>query len=304
MTDRSVLVNHMHGTRRLSLRPFVRALRPHQWAKNLLIFVPLVAAHQVQRAELWAAGALAFLAFSLSASAIYVLNDISDVEADRLHPRKRSRPFAAGEVSIPAGRIAAAVLLIGSMTVAVVGVSWALGLVVIAYVTAATVYSLVLKQQPVVDVFTLTGLAVLRIVAGGVATGTPLSSWLLAFALFFFLSLAFVKRYAELVIVKGRMPGRGYHVEDALWMHSIGTTAGYMAALVLALYVNASDVVRLYTRPQVLWFLCPALLLWITRLWFRAGRQLVHDDPVIEAFKDPMSYALLAVVSLVILAAI
>jgi 4-hydroxybenzoate polyprenyltransferase len=299
-----VLVNDVPGSRRVSLRPFIRALRPHQWAKNLLVFVPLVAAHQVQRPELWVAGGLAFLAFSLSASAIYVLNDISDVEADRLHPGKRSRPFAAGEVSISVGRMAAAVLFPASMTVAVVGVSWALGLVVVAYVTAATVYSLVLKQQPVLDVFTLTGLYVLRIVAGGVATGTPLSSWLLAFALFFFLSLAFVKRYAELVTVKGRMPGRGYHPEDALWMHSIGTTAGYMAALVLALYVNASDVVRLYTRPQVLWFLCPALLFWITRLWFRAGRQLVHDDPVIEAFTDPMSYSLLAVMSLVILAAI
>src|SRR5206468_1689864 len=145
-------------------------------------------------------------------------------------------------------------------------------------VAATSVYSAVLKRVPVADVFMLTGLYLLRIVAGSVATGTALSSWLMGFALFFFLSLAFVKRYVELMTIKGPMPGRDYSADDALWMHAIGTSAGYMAVLVLALYVTAPDVTILYRRPQVLWLLCPLLLFWLTRLWFRAGRRLLHDD--------------------------
>jgi 4-hydroxybenzoate polyprenyltransferase len=247
---------------------------------------------------------LTFIAFSLCASAIYVLNDIADIEADRVHPRKRTRPLAAGEISVPAGLGLAALLLTASFAIAVVGVSWRLALVIAVYCAITTAYSFVLKREPVVDVFTLAGLYVLRIIAGGLATQTPLSSWLLGFALFFFLSLAFVKRYVELVAVDGRMAGRGYGPDDALWMHAIGTSAGYMAVVVLALYVNAAEVTVLYRRPQILWFLCPLLLFWVTRLWFRAGRRLVHDDPVIEALKDYASYLLVVVASGVMLAAI
>jgi 4-hydroxybenzoate polyprenyltransferase len=288
----------------VSVPSVVRALRPHQWAKNVLVFVPFIAAHQFLRPELWLISTLTFIAFSLCASGIYVLNDIADIEADRVHPRKRTRPLAAGEISVPMGLGLAAVLLVASFTTAVVGVSWRLAAVIAVYCTITTAYSFALKREPVVDVFTLAGLYVLRIIAGGLATQTPLSSWLLGFALFFFLSLAFVKRYVELVAVDGRMTGRGYGPDDALWMHAIGTSAGYMAVLVLALYVNAAEVTALYRRPQILWFLCPLLLFWLTRLWFRAGRRLVHDDPVIEALKDYASYLLVVVASAVMLAAI
>jgi 4-hydroxybenzoate polyprenyltransferase len=282
----------------------VRALRPHQWAKNVLVFVPFIAAHEFLRPDLWLIGALTFVAFSLCASAIYVLNDIADIEADRVHPRKRTRPLASGEMSVPAGLALAGVLLVASFATAIVGVSWRLALVIVVYCVITTAYSFVLKREPVIDVFTLAGLYVLRIIAGGLATQTPLSSWLLGFALFFFLSLAFVKRYVELVAVDGRMAGRGYGPDDALWMHAIGTSAGYMAVLVLALYVNAAEVTVLYRRPQILWFLCPLLLFWLTRLWFRAGRRLVHDDPVIAALKDYASYLIVIAGAVVMLAAI
>jgi 4-hydroxybenzoate polyprenyltransferase len=177
--------------------------------------------------------------------------------------------------------------------------------VLLLYLAITLAYSFALKRMPVVDVFTLTGLYVVRMVAGAVATSTVLSSWLLAFALFLFLSLAFVKRYAELMAHPERnMPGRGYRGEDALWMHAIGTSAGYMAVLVLALYVTAPDVARLYSRPQMLWALCPLLLFWLTRLWFRAGRRQVHDDPVVEALQDGGSWVALAIASGVVFAAI
>ena len=284
--------------------PIIRVMRPHQWAKNVLVFVPLIAAHQFWRVDLWIASALTFLAFGLCASAIYILNDIVDIEADRVHPRKRTRPFAAGELSIPTGFALASVLTVASFAVALVGVSWRLAAALVVYLVVTSAYSLRLKREPVVDVFTLAGLYVLRIVSGGIATQTPLTSWLLAFALFLFLSLAFVKRYTELVAVNGRMAGRGYGPDDMLWMHAVGTCVGYMAVLVLALYVNAPDVAVLYSRPQVLWFLCPLALFWLTRLWFRAGRKVLRDDPVLEALKDSVSYVVVAAAAIVMMAAI
>jgi len=281
-------------TRRGTLRSLATALRAHQWAKNALVFVPLVAGHDILQLDLVAASVLAFVTFCMAASGIYILNDIADIGADRQHPRKARRPFAAGELSIPVGLMAASALLLGSGLVAVVGLSWTLAAIVAVYVALTSAYTLGLKRVPVVDVFTLTGLYVLRIVAGGVATGTQLTSWLLAFALFFFLGLAFVKRYVELTRVQQRLPGRDYMPEDEMWMHAIGTSAGYMAVLVLALYVNTPEVTILYSRPDLLLLLCPLLLFWLTRLWFRAGRRLLHDDPVVEALKDPLGYVILA----------
>lgn len=275
-----------------SMAALIKAMRPYQWVKNLLVFVPLIASHSWLRLDRWWASALTFVVFSLCASAIYLLNDISDIPSDRLHPRKRRRPFAAGHLSIPAGTVAAIGLLAPALILSITLLSWQLALIAVAYVIATTAYSLVLKRIPVADVFALTGLYVLRVAAGGVATGIALSSWLLAFALFLFLSLAFVKRYAELLMTNGAVAGRGYCADDLIWMHAIGTSAGYMAVLVLALYLNAPEVAIQYARPQALWFLCPLLLFWITRMWFRAGRRIIHDDPVMEALKDPATYVI------------
>jgi 4-hydroxybenzoate polyprenyltransferase/phosphoserine phosphatase len=289
------------GTR--VIHAIARALRPHQWSKNLLILVPLFFAHQLLNVPLLLAALTACIAFSLCASSIYVLNDLFDLEADRLHARKRKRPFAAGELSIPFGIALAALLMTAGISLAGLAVSWTLVGTLVCYAGITTAYTAWLKREPVVDVFVLAGLYVLRLVAGGVAADLELSTWLLGFALFFFLSLAFVKRYTELV-GNGRTPGRGYAAEDALWMHAVGTSSGYMAIVVLALYVTAPDVAALYSHPKVLWLLCPVLLFWITRMWFRAGRRLLHDDPVVEALKDPVGYLCAAATALVLMSAL
>jgi 4-hydroxybenzoate polyprenyltransferase len=277
----------------------VRAIRPYQWVKNLLVFVPVLTSHNLLNIGMLRPTVFAFIAFSLCASSIYVLNDILDLEADRLHPRKKCRPFAAGVLSIPAGLLAAAMLIVAGIAAATIGASPATALTLTAYIGITTAYSLWLKRQPVIDVFVLAGLYVLRVWAGGIASGIELSSWLLGFALFLFLSLAFSKRYAE-IRGNGQMPGRGYIAADASWMHGIGISSGYMAALVLALYVSAPDVTALYRQPKVLWLLCPVMLFWITRMWFRAGRGVMHDDPVVEALKDPVTYGC-AIISAIVL---
>jgi 4-hydroxybenzoate polyprenyltransferase len=291
------------GVRHSKIASLVRAMRPHQWVKNLLVFVPLVAAHTVTDIDRWTAAVLTFVVFSLCASGIYIINDILDISSDRRHPRKRTRPFAAGELGIPFGLAASAALISVGIAVAVAGVSIELAAIAIAYLGATSLYSVVLKRKPVADVFTLTGLYVLRIVAGGVATATPLSSWFLAFSLFIFLSLAWLKRFTEVAATEGWLAGRGYRHEDAAWMQSIGTSAGYMAIVVLALYLSAPEVTVLYSRPQILWLLCPLLLFWLTRMWLRAGRGLVHDDPVVEALKDPWSYVAAATAGMAVVLA-
>jgi 4-hydroxybenzoate polyprenyltransferase len=304
LADRPSAARVVAARRRSRVRAFISALRPHQWTKNALVFVSVIAGHKLLQVDAVIAGAITFAAFSLCASAIYILNDISDIEADRRHPRKRLRPFASGELSIPVGVATALVLLAASVLLAVFGVSWQLAAVLGVYVAVTSAYTLHLKRVPVADVFTLTGLYVVRVVAGGVATDTRLTTWLLAFALFFFLSLAFVKRYVELQGSKGQLPGREYGPDDGLWMHAIGTSAGYMAVLVLALYVSTPEVTNLYSRPDVLWLLCPLSLFWLTRLWFRAGRRMVHDDPVVEALKDPTSYVSFVLASIIFLIAL
>lgn len=278
------------GTAPRRSRAMWRALRPYQWIKNVLLFVPLITSHRLLEWPLVGRALLAFAAFSFCASGIYVLNDLVDIHSDRQHPEKRRRPFAAGELSVPTGLLMFASLLAAGLTVGLaVGSAWFLAVMGI-YVLVTTAYSARLKREPVADVFVLAGLYVLRVVAGGVATGIVLSTWLLAFALFVFLSLAYLKRFIELTANDGRMPGRGYVAEDRLWLQSVGTCAGYLAVLVLALYVTSADVMLLYRSPQLLWLLCPVMLFWVTRTWFRAGRGRTHHDPVMEALKDPVSY--------------
>lgn len=285
-----------------SLAPTLRALRLHQWAKNLLIFVPLVLSHRLFDPGVLTAGLLAFVAFGLCASAIYVINDLCDIEADRAHPRKRFRPFASGELSAATGVALAMVLLSSAVGLSLLGTPREFALILLGYIAVTSAYSWRLKREPILDVFVLATLYVVRVLGGGAAAGITISNWLLGFALFLFLSLAFVKRYVELLGQGGHLPGRGYHAADEGWMLSIGTTAGYMSVVILALYVNSDEVARLYDSPRVLWLTCPVLLYWVSRVWFRAGRQQVHDDPVLDALRDPTSYlcALAALAILVI----
>jgi 4-hydroxybenzoate polyprenyltransferase/phosphoserine phosphatase len=270
--------------------PLVRALRPEQWVKNLLVFVPLITSHRLFDGNLLKTTLATAIAFSLGASAIYVANDLLDIQSDRSHPRKRARPFAAGELSIPVGLALAPALAVLSLVLALVAASTQVAALLGIYVFLSLAYSLRVKREPVADVFLLTGLYVLRIVTGGSAAGIQLSNWLLAFAMFFFLNLALVKRFMELVMTDGTVAGRGYRVGDARWMHAVGTSAGYMAVLVLALYASSPEVTALYRRPGALMLLCPLLLFWITRTWFKASRNERGDDPVVDALTDPASY--------------
>ena len=286
------------GTAPERLRPALRALRPHQWLKNLLVFLPMVAAHDFA-AQTWAASALAFVAFCLSASAVYIVNDLLDLGPDRAHPRKRARPIAAGDLPIRT-----AMLICPALALAGLGIGTLLGgrfvVVLLVYQIATSVYSLALKRRMVIDICALAGLYTLRIVAGGVATGIPLSVWLLAYAAFFFFSVAAMKRLAELVDRRASgddsAPGRGYEVGDLPLVAGMATTSGYVAVLVLALYVNSPEVQMLYSSPRALWGVCMVMLYWISRAVLLAHRGKMHDDPVVFALRDPASLLCMALI--------
>jgi 4-hydroxybenzoate polyprenyltransferase/phosphoserine phosphatase len=299
-------VQVLGGERRV-VRAVVRALRPHQWAKNLLLFVPLVTSHRLFEIDAVFSTVLTFAAFSLCASSVYVANDLLDLQADRRHPRKRHRPFASGDLPVPIGLLLVPGLLVLALGLAIATVSREVTAVLGLYVLASTAYSFHIKRMPVADVFVLTGLYVLRIYAGGVATQTAISNWLLAFAMFFFLNLALVKRYTEVRVTApngGTLAGRGYTSGDSRWMHSVGISAGYMAVLVLALYSSSPEVVALYSHPSRLMWLCPLFLYWVTRTWFNATRESLGDDPVTDAIRDPASYVLVAAAAAVLMAAV
>ncbi len=288
-------------------RAAFRALRPHQWAKNVLVFVPLLAAHRASDAAAIIAALLAFIAFCACASSVYVLNDLLDLEADRAHPRKSKRPFAAGDLSILTGlAFAPALLAIAIVIAAFLPQKFQLVLATYYFLTLA--YSVVLKGRVLIDALALAGLYTLRIVAGAAAVAVPLSFWLLLFSVFLFLSLAFVKRFAELDALRRqqrlRAAGRGYHVEDLPILQSLGTAAGYLSVLVLALYINSPEVQDLYRRPKAIWFLCVLMLFWVSRVWMKAQRGSMHDDPVVFALKDKGSLLIGALAAIAVAAAI
>lgn len=276
----------------------VRAMRPLQWAKNLLIFVPLVTSHTILRREVAWPAIVMFVAFSLATSGIYIVNDLLDVESDRKHPVKRLRPFAAGDISASTGWIVAVVLfVIGGVIVSTLSSG---AIVTLAtYVALAALYSLLLKRVVLLDVFTLAVLHTFRIVAGHESSHIAYSPWLLTFAFFLFLSLAWSKRVSELsgLLDRGEhfASGRGYHSGDREQLNLFGVCSGLLATLVLALYVNSSAVAPLYTRPLALWLLCPLMLYWICRVWILAARGEMDEDPIAFAVHDPQTYLIGAI---------
>lgn len=293
---------------RSSIAAWAKAVRPHQWVKNLLILLPLIASHRILEPALFAKAAIVFLVFCFCASAIYIVNDLIDIEADRRHPIKRRRPFAAGDLSITQGVIGAALLLAAGLTLALfVG---AAGLAFAAtYVGLTFAYSLYFKKRLAFDVFVLAGLYVFRIVAGGIILGVPLSNWLLGFCGFFFLSLSFVKRFVELRHGMERgmpsAPGRAYLAVDReiVAMQGIGT--GMAASVLLTLYVASDAVKRLYTSPELLWAWVPMILYWQCRIWTIANRGHMDDDPVSFAVRDKVTYSIaFAFLTILVLAAI
>lgn len=304
------------------LKAWVKAIRLHQWAKNVLIFLPLLLAH-AWTPGLVAATAVAFLSFGLCASATYIVNDLLDLEADRQHPRKRRRPFASGDLSALSGIFVVVLFLTVSLSLAlllpriVTAISpelvsplkpyyfllW-LGI----YLVTTLAYSLRLKRSVLVDVIVLSGLYTIRIIAGSAASGVPVSTWLGSFSVFFFLSLAFVKRFAELENLRERggvsAGGRGYNITDLEQLRSFGTASGYASVVVLTLYISTLDAAQLYQHTRRLWLLVPVLLLWISRLWLQASRGQLDEDPVVYAITDERSLLLGMVVVAIVLSAL
>lgn len=290
------------------LRAMARALRPHQWAKNLLLLLPLMAAHLAHDPARLAAGALAVVCFSLCASSVYLLNDLLDIADDRHHPSKRHRPFAAGTLPLLAGVAAAPLLLAAAFGLALWLLPWKFSVVLLGYYALTLAYSLALKRVMALDAITLAGLYTLRLIAGAAAFSVPLTFWMLAFSVFMFLSLALVKRYAELREARHRgeesqARGRGYFPGDLEMIASLGAASGYLSVLVLALYTQDRATVALYSQPQLIWLACPLLLFWITRTWMLTHRGQMHDDPVVFALKDRASLAVGALFALIFWAA-
>ena len=287
-----------------SFKAAVRLVRPHQWLKNVLVFVPMLAAHQLTSSALWHS-VLAFIAFSLIASSTYVLNDLLDLNADRAHPRKRRRPLASGALSIVHGTVLMPVLALAGIGAALLSGPPLLG-ALLAYFALTTAYSFRLKRLVVIDICALAVLYTMRILAGAAATGVPASMWLLAFSTFFFFSLAAIKRQAELVdgVAAGRVGahGRGYHVGDLSIVSNIAVSAGMVSVLVLALYANSEPVQLLYRTPEMLWGVCLVLLFWNSRMAILTNRGQMHDDPLVFSARDRVSLACAGVVGTLALA--
>jgi 4-hydroxybenzoate polyprenyltransferase/phosphoserine phosphatase len=306
-TQKAFSVSRVFVREKSDVRVWVRALRLHQWLKNLLIFLPLLAAHMLFVPQAMQRSVLAFFCFGLCASGVYLLNDLLDLESDRRHPRKRLRPFAAGTLSLLAGLVAAPLLVLVSFALA-----WLLSplfaTVLFGYYALTLAYSFALKRIAMLDAIVLGTLYTARIIAGAVAAQVVLSFWLLAFSMFLFLSLAMLKRYTELRSLRDagqtEASGRGYAVDDLPLIESLGGSSGFLSVLVLALYINSTASEVLYRHPQILWMLCPLLLYWVSRAWLIAHRGAMHDDPVVFALVDRGSRIILVLCGAAIVGAI
>ncbi|WP_250465432.1 UbiA family prenyltransferase [Caballeronia sp. GAFFF2] len=317
--DRAYVVNPLPGVERAAykqgnvervfqnraprLRVWAKSLRLHQWLKNMLIFLPLLAGHFANDPHRVLVALIAFITFGMCASSVYLLNDLLDLEDDRHHPVKRKRPLASGAMPLMSGLALTPVLLFVGFAMAFALLPWRFSAVLAGYYVLTLAYSIVLKRRVMVDVVVLAVLYTMRIVAGTAAIGAQLTFWLLAFSMFIFLSLALVKRYAELHSMRERglvkTRGRGYVASDLPLIASLGTSSGYLAVLVLALYIQDRGTMALYRHPQIIWLACPLLLYWISRTWIIAHRGGMNDDPIVFAAKDRTSNAVVALCGLI-----
>lgn len=293
----------------IAAKTWLKAIRIQQWVKNALLFVPILTAHRLLDVAAISNVTMGFVAFSLVASATYIVNDLFDLDSDRHHDSKRHRPFAAGALSVEAG-LALCVALLASGTAIALMLPIGFQLSLLAYLVSTLLYSFRLKRVVSLDVIVLAGLYTLRVIAGAFAAGVALSFWLLAFSMFIFLCLALVKRVAELIELQkkealaeqepGNVQGRDYKTADISILQILGATSGYLAVLVVALYINSEEVTLLYRTPEILWLIAPLLLLWVTRLWVVTTRGLMDEDPILFAIKDSKTWvsALIAAVIL------
>ncbi|ROL61540.1 hypothetical protein D9V86_05270, partial [Bacteroidetes/Chlorobi group bacterium ChocPot_Mid] len=237
---------------------------------------------------------LAFLSFSFIASFVYILNDLLDLESDRQHPSKKNRPFASGNLGIHIGLFTAPIFLIAGFCIGYFLLAFSFFETLIVYLLITTAYSFYLKKIIILDVILLSCLYTIRLIAGATATGIEASTWLLGFSIFLFLSLAIMKRYTEIRVMieqnKSKAEGRGYRVEDIDFLKNVGPATGYMSVLILALYVNSEKVLSLYHNPQWLWLTLLCFVFWVSRIWLKAQRGEMLDDPIVFTAKDKVSY--------------
>jgi 4-hydroxybenzoate polyprenyltransferase len=292
LRSRGVTVEREFQDRAARAKAVLRAIRLHQWAKNILIFLPMLLAH-VLRARVFADAAFAFVSFSLCASSTYIANDLLDIESDRRHPRKRLRPFAAGDLSVATGVGISAAFLAGSIAIAVALLPLSFLMWLFLYLITTLAYSLVLKRVVLVDVILLSGLYTVRMLAGAAATRVDISPWLAAFSVFLFLSLAMVKRFSELQNTRAQgqtlANGRGYMLGDIEQLRTFGTSSAYAAVVVFSFYIGAHDVSSLYRHGNRLWLITPLMIYWLSRVWLLASRGQLDEDPVIFAVTDRVS---------------
>lgn len=275
------------------IKLIIKEIRVYQWVKNLLLFLPILLAHSLSNLVAFSDVVIGFFAFGFSASFVYVLNDLLDLESDRNHPRKRKRPLASGNLPIQIGIFLVPILLIIGL-----GLSFLLNdrfqMILCTYIILTTAYSFSLKKIPMLDIIILAALFTSRIVAGAFSANVYLSMWILAFSMFFFMNLAVLKRYAELLVMKknnkSEAKGRGYTVEDMGLLLSIGPSAGFLSVLIFVLYLNSSQAMELYSKTYLLWLISPIFLYWIARIWHLCVRGQMTDDPIVFTVKDRASY--------------
>ena len=293
------------GSGGLSFRSVLKQIRIHQWVKNALIFVPLITSHQLSDANLFFNATIAFIAYGLCASATYIINDLSDLTSDRKNDKKKYRPLAAGEISIPQGIILSSILLTTSLVIAAQLNTWFL-YSLLTYIAVTLGYSFKFKRLQSLDITILAGLFTLRIISGALAVEILPSFWLLAFSMFIFLCLALIKRLSEIInnqekySKETKLSGRGYYIGDLQVLMSLATASGMLSVLVFAMYINSPETILLYAEPYALWLLCPLFAYWIIRIIIMASRGEVDEDPILFAIKDSRSWITGALILLIV----
>ncbi len=283
-----------------TLKLIIKQMRIYQWVKNLLVFLPLLLAHKFPVGDFLVNSMTAFFSFSFIASAVYILNDLLDLSSDRTHPRKRKRPFASGKLSLKYGFVLIPLLLLAGFLPSILLLPLDFNLILLAYFILTTLYSFMLKRIYILDILILASLYTIRLLAGAVAVDVPASPWLLAFSMFIFLSLACVKRFTELYDLsqtsKDRATGRGYRIDDIGLVKIIGAASGLLSILVFVLYINSAEIVALYKTPILLYLVAFMLLYWILRIWFKAARGEMHDDPIVFTLRDKGGIAIILII--------
>jgi len=293
------------GAKASKVALLIKQIRVYQWVKNILIFLPLLLAHILPVGDYLTNTLLAFISFSLIASSVYVLNDLLDLPSDRVHPRKKTRPFASGHLSLKYGFMLFPLLLVLGFIPSFLFLSTEFNLILLFYFLLTSFYSFIIKRIYILDILVLASLYTIRLLVGAMAVDVPASPWLLSFSMFIFLSLACVKRYTELfeLLQKNleKTAGRGYTTSDIGLIKILGVTNGLLSILVFILYVNSKEIIALYNTPLLLYSVAFLFLYWILRVWFKTVRGEMHDDPIVFTGKDkPSMFIFILIVLLVI----